>query len=106
MVDLDRDQVVEFARYCRDHQYGYLTIVSLTLSLATGSRLSFGVDGQEICSGLVARALERAGEIFPEEPWHATPAGLAKFYGVNPPSDAGGHVRPAGAPHQSQQPAA
>jgi len=106
MADLDRDQVVEFARYCRDHQYGYLTIVSLTLSLATGSRLSFGVDGQEICSGLVARALERAGEIFPEEPWHATPAGLAKFYGVNPPSDAGGHVRPAGAPHQSQQPAA
>src|SRR5437879_10079327 len=96
MADLDRDQVVEFARYCRDHQYGYLTIVSLTLSLATGSKLSFGVDGQEICSGLVARALERAGERFPEEAWHATPAGRGKFYGAHPPRHAGWHGRPAG----------
>ena len=106
MADLDRDQVVAFARYCRDQEYGYLTVASLVLSLVTGSRLTFGVDGQEICSGLVARALERAGEIFPEEPWHATPAGLAKFYGVNPPSDAALHGRPAETPRQTQKPAA
>jgi hypothetical protein len=105
MADLDRDQVVAFARYCRDQEYGYLTIASLALSLVSGSTVTFGVDGQEICSGLVARALERAGEIFPEEPWHATPAGLAKFYGVNPPSDSR-HAHPAGTPHRSQKPAA
>ena len=52
MADLDRDQVVAFARHCRDQEYGYLTVASLTLSLVTGSRLSFGVDGQEIYSGL------------------------------------------------------
>jgi len=105
MADLDRDQVVAFARHCREQQYGYLTIASLALSLVTGSRLSFGMDGQEICSGLVARSLERAGEIFPEEPWHATRAGLAKFYGVLPPHDVA-HVERGGRSHPAQQPAA
>ncbi|HYV56265.1 MAG TPA: hypothetical protein VE911_01915 [Candidatus Nitrosopolaris sp.] len=100
MADLDRDQVVAFARHCRDQDYGYLTIASLTLSLLTGLRLGFGVDGQEICSGLVARALERAGEIFAEEPWHATPAGLAKFYGILPPDDAV-HAERGGRSHQA-----
>jgi len=105
MADLDREQVVAFARHCRDQEYGYLTIASLALSLVTGSKLTFGVDGQEICSGLVARSLERAGEIFAEEPWHATPAGLAKFYGILPPRDAA-HGDRGGRSPQAQQPAA
>jgi len=53
----------------------------------------------------VARALERAGEIFAEEPWHATPAGLAKFYGILPPHDAA-HAERGGRSHGAQQPAA
>ena len=106
MADLDRDQVVAFARHCRDQEYGYLTVASLTLSLVTGSRLSFGVDGQEIYSGLGRpRAGARAGEIFAVKPWHATQAGLAKFYGILPPHDAA-HAERGGRSHGAQQPAA
>ncbi len=91
--DEDRDQEVEFADYCLEkHQgYGFVTIASITLSLLTGMKLGFGIDGQEICSGLVSRALERTGAIFLQEPWHMMPADLAKRYQVDPPP---GNSRP------------
>jgi hypothetical protein len=52
--------------------------------LLSGSNFGFGVDGQEICSALVARCLERTGEIFQQDPWRMTPADLAKFCDVRP----------------------
>lgn len=84
----DREHAAEFALHCAKihEKYGYLTIVSIALSLLFGGRLGFGIDGQEICSGLVGRALERTGEIFDVEPWHMMPADLAKAYGVDPPT--------------------
>lgn len=42
-----------------DH-YGFLTIASVALSLLTGTKLRFGISGQEICSGACADALTRA----------------------------------------------
>jgi hypothetical protein len=79
----DRQEAVKFAEYCLDDEYGWLTIVSIGLCLLTGAKFSFGVDGQQICSALVARCIERIGEIFPEaEPWHAMPADLAKHFDV------------------------
>jgi len=83
--DDDRRQECEFALHCLRDRYGYLTIVSIGLSLLTGSKLGFGVDGQEICSALLARALERTGEIFPRDPWHMMPADLAKYFEIEPP---------------------
>lgn len=77
---LDRKQEVEFALACLNDSYGFLTILSIALSLLSGSKLGFGVDGQEICSALVARCLERTGEIFPEDPWRLMPADLAKYF--------------------------
>jgi hypothetical protein len=82
----DRDEEVNFARACLGEAYGLLTIVSIALSLVTGTRFSFGFDGQMICSGLVARALERTRAIFAREPSHTMPADLAKAYGVLPPA--------------------
>jgi hypothetical protein len=82
VVDINRTHEVEFARACLKDHYGWLTIVSIALCLLTGSKLGFGVDGQEICSALVARCLERTGEIFPTDPWHIMPADLAKYYNV------------------------
>lgn len=80
---LDREQAVEFAKFCLTDAYGWLTIVSVALCLLTGARFGFEVDGQQICSSLVARCIERIGEIFPgAEPWHATPADLAKHFNV------------------------
>ena len=80
--EIDRKQEVDFALACLNESYGFLTIFSIALSLLSGSRFGFGVDGQEICSALVARCLERTGEIFPADPWHLMPADLAKFYDV------------------------
>ncbi len=84
VVDVNRAHEVAFAQACLNDHYGWLTIVSIGLSLLTGSKLGFGVDGQEICSALVARCLERTGEIFPIDPWHMMPADLAKYFNVQP----------------------
>lgn len=78
----DRAEAVTFARACLQQGYGYLTVASIAFSLATGATLAFGFDGQQICSGLVARALERTTAIFKREPSHLIPADLAKLYGV------------------------
>ena len=47
--------------------------------MLTGSKLAFFIDGRFVCSGLVARALERTGRIFDRDPSHIAPADLAKY---------------------------
>lgn len=79
-TDADRIEALQFAESCLGQKYGWTTIVSISLSLLTGLKLAFGFDGQEICSGLVARALERTTAIFPRDPSHITPSELAKYY--------------------------
>lgn len=86
VLQIDRDHEVAFAQACLNDSYGFLTIVSIGLSLLFASKFGFGVDGQEICSAPVARCLERTGEIFQQDPWHIMPADLAKFYDVRPSS--------------------
>ena len=78
----DREEVVAFANWCLDERYGYMTIISITVAILTGSKLIFGIDGQNICSGLVARALERTRAIFQRASSHITPADLAKMFDV------------------------
>lgn len=78
----DRQEETAFADHCLNDAYGFLTDVSLGLSLLTGLKFAFGIDGQMICSGLVARSLERTGEIFEVDTWRATPADLAKHFNV------------------------
>ena len=67
-------------------KYGWLTIASIALTVLTGSKFTFFVDGEFICSGFVARAMERTGAIFTRDPVHITPADLAKYYNVTPPT--------------------
>jgi len=81
----DRDQICAFAEWALGEKYGVVTIMSIALSLLTGCRLKFGFDGQMICSGLVARALERSDAIFDRSPSHIMPADLAKYFSVKPP---------------------
>jgi hypothetical protein len=83
----DRKQAVAFAEWAADHhgRFGFATIASVALTLLTGAKVSFFVDGQFICSGLVARALERTGAIFNRTSSHITPADLAKYYRINVP---------------------
>ena len=78
----NRDEVVRFAEWAleRGASYSRLSTVSIALSMLTGSRLTFFIDGQFVCSGLVARALERTGSIFDRDSAHIAPADLAKYF--------------------------
>jgi hypothetical protein len=76
---------VAFARAAVGWTYGYATFVSIALSCLTGSRWSFGREAEEVCSGLVARALERGSTLFPRDPRGLSPGDLAAFYSVLPP---------------------
>jgi len=83
----DREQVVAFAEWAAREcsRYGFLTIASIALCVITGCRVTFFVDGELICSGLVARALERTTAVFDVDPVHMTPADLARYYQVPAP---------------------
>jgi uncharacterized protein YycO len=84
--DEDRLEAATFAASSIGAQYGWVTIVSLGLSLVTGGKFAFAIDGQIICSGLVARALERTTAIFKHDPARIMPAELAEIYDVQPPA--------------------
>lgn len=91
----DRRQMVAFAETCVDLKYGYAVIASIAFALLTGAKLSFGFEGQYICSGLVARCLERTAYLLPVRERlprivvrgssHTMPAHLAEFFRVEPP---------------------
>lgn len=80
--DEDRQEMVNFAKSCIKDGYGWLTLLSIGFSLLTGTKFSFGFDGEEICSGLVTRSLERTSFIPSRDASHITPADLAKAFGV------------------------
>lgn len=89
----DRSEVVAFGEWAAgdesgaDRQrYGYITIISIAWTLLTGAKFTFGIEGQVICSGLVARSQERTHAIFNRTPSHIMPADLAKYYQVDPPA--------------------
>ncbi len=84
--DGDREEVVDFAEWSRGQPYGFLAILSISIGLIFGGSLTFAFDGQSICSGLVARALERTKAIFNREPSQIMPADLAKYFRVEPPA--------------------
>ena len=81
----DRVQICRYAKWSLGQKYGLLTNISIIISVLTGSRFTFGFDGQSVCSGLVARSLERGAAIFDRSPSHILPADLAKYFSVEPP---------------------
>lgn len=85
--DQDREQAAAFARWALGQRYGFATIASITFGLLTGASFTFGFQGQHICSGLVARALERTGAIFDRSPSHVMPADLARYFRVPAPAE-------------------
>jgi hypothetical protein len=77
-----RSNAVRFAESQLGHGYAYLGIMNVALWTLLGGRFTFGVSGESFCSGLVASALTRMGEIFNGEPGTQEPADLAQKYGV------------------------
>jgi hypothetical protein len=86
-TDEVRRLVVEYADWTIDQgtRYGWWSVVGIACMIVSRGRFTFEIPGQEICSGIVARAMERAGALFRTTPSHVTPADLARFYGVEPP---------------------
>lgn len=82
--DVERVDAENFIQYeLRTHShYGFVTIVSIGLSLLTGLKFSFGIPGTVICSGLVAAAL--AANQWREDPSHVMPADLAEYADIQP----------------------
>jgi hypothetical protein len=78
----NRAEIVAFARWAleRRAKYNRLATVSIGLSMLTGSKLAFYIEGRFVCSGLVARALERSDRIFDRDPAHIAPGDLVKYY--------------------------
>lgn len=96
----DRVQICRYAEWALGQEYGFWTNVSIILCALTGCRFTFGFDGQSVCSGLVARALERSSVIFDRSPSHILPADLAKYFSVvRPPKGSKkGKIPPKRAP--------
>lgn len=83
--DADRAQMAAFAQSRAGEDYGFMTIISIVFSLLTTGRLRFQLAGTEICSGLVARMLERGDYIW-DEPASVMPADLARFFDITRPT--------------------
>jgi cell wall-associated NlpC family hydrolase len=78
----ERCHAAAFATSCAGEKYGWLTIANLAVKVLTKGKIDLSHEGTTICSGLVARSLERMGYNFnPYDPAELTPAYLAKELG-------------------------
>jgi uncharacterized protein YycO len=83
LASTDRAQAIGFAQSCVGQKYGWTVIFACALRFLTPGRgLWFGMNGTEICSGLVAQCLVRGWANFKSNPSSLTPAELAEEYGV------------------------
>jgi hypothetical protein len=69
-----------FARGRVPDQYGVLNFVGLAFQALFGWTVSIHMDGQFICSGLVARATEKYIDAYPRSPENMMPGDLAYFW--------------------------
>jgi hypothetical protein len=87
MLESDRDQVVAYANSRVGDKYGWLVIANIAFRLLSGGRLGYHIEGQDICSALVAQSLRAAGYNFKGfDPNRIMPADLAYLAGVEVPS--------------------
>lgn len=79
----DLAQATAFVHTCLGQHYGFMIDAGIGLRfLMPGRGLWFGMNGTEICSGLVAQAQTRGWANFPRNPASISPAELAEAYGV------------------------
>lgn len=77
-----RELACSFGRIHVGDKYGVLNFVGLGIQCLFGWNLSLQMDGQFICSGLVARATEKYIVAYPRSPEDMMPADLAYFWGA------------------------
>jgi hypothetical protein len=81
--DVQRQLACGFAESRVGDRYGVLNFVGLAIQSLFGWNLSVQMDGQFICSGLVARATEKYIEAYPRSPENMMPGDLAFFWGAD-----------------------
>lgn len=82
----DQVQILNFVQCVIGQKYGWATIACCLLGDLTSGGLTFGFQGQAICSGLVARAEERTGAYFSRLAEDVCPADLGFYYRLYPVS--------------------
>jgi hypothetical protein len=78
-----RELACGFARTRVGDSYGIVNFIGLAFQALFGWTLSVHMDGQFICSGLVARATEKYIESYPRSPEDMMPGDLAYFWDAN-----------------------
>jgi hypothetical protein len=79
----DLEQGLRFLESCLGQRYGFGIIFGIGLRFLTPGRgLWFGMNGTEICSGLVAQMLCRGWAMFKIDPASITPEELGEYYHV------------------------
>ncbi len=81
--DVQRQLACGFAETRVGDKYGVLNFVGLAVQSLFGWNLSLHMDGQFICSGLVARATEKYIVAYPRSPENMMPGDLAFFWGAD-----------------------
>lgn len=79
-----RARTVAYAQAQVGQAFGYLDLAGATLHLLFGWPLRWMRRNHQICSGLVARALQEGGLVPELDPTVTLPADLAKAFGVRP----------------------
>jgi hypothetical protein len=75
----------QYWNYNVGQPYDFFEIVGIAINQLTGGKLTLGIDGTDICSGLVAQGLERERCIFPIDAAQLMPADLAYIFDVRGP---------------------
>lgn len=76
----DLIEVLNFAHSRLSDGYDWWNVLSAGLCMLFGLKFAFGFSGEDICSGLVCRSLERSDAIFPRDPRNMTPADVFVYY--------------------------
>ena len=79
-----RRRAVEYANAQIGVAFGYLALASVSIYLLTGLPLRLMRRNHQICSELVARALQAGGLLKDVDPALTLPADLAKRFGIRP----------------------
>lgn len=77
---VQRDLACGFAKTRVGDKYGIVNFIGLAFQALFGWSLSIHMDGQFICSGLVARATEKYIDAYPRSPENMMPGDLAYFW--------------------------
>jgi hypothetical protein len=86
-VQHDRDQMAIFCHHeaLEHRRYGFATIASIGLTIATHSSIIFMRNGTSICSGAAAAMLCRGDYVWDKSPSHMMPSDLMEFFSVPTP---------------------